>query len=147
MPVQHLMSYMRRRAFLVTAGTGTLAALAGCSLAGGADPGDVEMTKNAYIPREIEVSVGDTVTWVNNGSRGHSITAYEDAIPERATYWASGGFDSESVAREAFADAEPWGNVPSGESWSHTFETPGEHAYFCIPHERAGMVGTVVVRE
>jgi plastocyanin len=138
---------MQRRAFLAAVGTGALASLAGCSLAGGSGEGDVEMAKNAYIPQRIEVAVGDTVTWVNNGSRGHSITAYENTLPDGATYWASGGFGSEAAAREAFAAAEPWGNVPPGESWSHTFETAGEHPYFCIPHERAGMVGTVVVTE
>lgn len=138
---------MQRRAFLAAVGTGTLASLAGCSLAGGGTQGDVGMVKNAYRPARIEVAVGDTVTWVNNGSRGHSITAYEDSLPEGATYWASGDFEAESAARQAFANAEPWGNVPPGESWSHTFETAGEHPYFCIPHERAGMVGTVVVTE
>ena len=138
---------MRRRAFLAAVGTGTLASLAGCALAGGGTQGDVEMAKNAYLPQRIEVAAGDTLTWVNNGSRGHSITAYEEALPEGATYWASGGFESEQAARSAFASADPWGNVPPGESWSYTFETPGEHPYFCIPHERAGMVGTVVVTE
>jgi plastocyanin len=34
-----------------------------------------------------------------------------------------------------------------GDDFTHTFETVGEYAYFCIPHERAGMVGTVVVTE
>jgi plastocyanin len=138
---------MQRRAFLAAAGTGTLASLAGCSLVGGASEGDVEMIKNAYRPQRIEVAAGDSLTWVNNGSRGHSITAYEDTLPEGATYWASGGFESEDAVRSAFASAEPWGNVPPGESWTYTFETPGEHPYFCIPHERAGMVGTVVVTE
>jgi plastocyanin len=105
------------------------------------------MSKNAYLPQRIDVAVGETITWVNNGSRGHSITAYEDSLPEGATYWASGGFDTEEAARTAFASADDWGNVPPGSSWSYTFETVGEHPYFCIPHERAGMVGTVVVTE
>ena len=35
--------------------------------------------------------------------------------------------------------------MQSGQSYVHTFETTGEHAYVCIPHEAAGMEGTVVV--
>jgi plastocyanin len=27
----------------------------------------------------------------------------------------------------------------------HTFDVPGTYQYFCIPHEMAGMTGTVVV--
>jgi len=30
------------------------------------------------------VSVGDTVTWTNTGSVGHSVTGYEDGIPDGA---------------------------------------------------------------
>ena len=138
---------MRRWAFLTATGTGVLAAVAGCSFSSDSGDGDVSMSKNAYLPQRIDVAVGETITWVNNGSRGHSITAYEDSLPEGATYWASGGFDTEEAARTAFASADDWGNVPPGSSWSYTFETVGEHPYFCIPHERAGMVGTVVVTE
>ncbi len=47
------------------------------------------------------------------------------------------------------AGAEPWdsGTVNGGESWSYTFETPGEYTYFCIPHELAGMVASLTVTE
>jgi plastocyanin len=37
------------------------------------------------------------------------------------------------------------GAIRTGETYRHTFETSGTHSYFCIPHERAGMVGRVVV--
>ncbi len=30
--------------------------------------------------------------------------------------------------------------------FSRTFDEPGTYRYICIPHEGAGMVGTVVVR-
>ena len=99
-----------------------------------------------YDPPTVSVSVGDTVTWENVGTIGHSVTAYEDQLPDGADYWASGGFDSQSAAEDAYAPGDTdAGDVPGGESWSHTFETAGTHQYYCIPHESAEMVGTVEV--
>lgn len=66
-----------------------------------------------------------------------------DGVPDDATYWASGGFDSEEAARSDWEDGK--GAVQSGQSYVHTFDTTGAHEYFCIPHEDAGMVGTVIV--
>jgi plastocyanin len=102
----------------------------------------------AFAPGEITIAPGDTVVWENVGSVGHSVTAYQDELPEGAAYWASGGFDSEDAARGAYSAGDPdSGDVPGGETYEHTFETTGEYGYFCIPHEAAGMVGTVVVEE
>jgi plastocyanin len=105
----------------------------------------VDMEAVAFAPEELTVSVGDKVAWEHVGGEPHSVTAYEDEIPEDATYWASGGFESESAAREGWENGE--GAVQSGQSYVHTFETAGEHGYVCIPHEAAGMVGTVIVEE
>lgn len=33
----------------------------------------------------------------------------------------------------------------SGQSYVHSFETAGEHASVCIPHEAAGMEGVIAV--
>ncbi|MDY6818679.1 MAG: plastocyanin/azurin family copper-binding protein [Halobacteriales archaeon] len=112
---------------------------------GGGTTHTVEMTDQlVYDPEEITIAPGDTVVWKNVGSVGHSVTAYEDKIPDGASYWASGGFDSEQAARDAYPQE---GNVPGGESYEHTFETTGTHEYFCIPHESVGMVGSVTVQE
>ena len=147
---------MRRRTFLRTAGsvaTLTAAAAATSGSAGAAESGTthvVEMNDQlAFVPERIEVAPGDTIVWENVGSQGHSVTAYEDSIPEGAAYWASGGFDAEQAARDAyeFGGSIDSGNVQAGEPYSHTFETEGTHEYFCIPHESAGMVGQVVVTE
>ena len=37
------------------------------------------------------------------------------------------------------------GQLNGGQSFSHTFDTPGDYTYFCIPHESLGMVGRVTV--
>jgi plastocyanin len=138
---------MQRRTFLAAVGTGVSASLAGCGSVGGGEPdGDIGMAANAYQPRTFEATVGEPVVWFNNGSRGHTVSAYEGSLPEGADYWASGGFDDETAARDGFWN-DGAGNVRPGETWEYTFETPGEHLYFCIPHERAGMRGTILVRE
>jgi plastocyanin len=117
--------------------------------AGGGTTHTVDMTNGlAFDPDSLTVEPGDTVVFENAGSVGHSVTAYEENIPEGAGYWASGGFDSEDAARDAYSASgsiAETGNVPGGESWSHTFETEGTHEYFCIPHEGAGMVGQIEV--
>ncbi|WP_162622742.1 plastocyanin/azurin family copper-binding protein [Salinisphaera orenii] len=33
-----------------------------------------------------------------------------------------------------------------GADYAHRFTEPGTYRYFCIPHEAAGTVGTVVVK-
>jgi plastocyanin len=43
--------------------------------------------------------------------------------------------------------AQAWnsGDINPGQTFTHTFDTPGTYKYFCIPHEVAGMTGTIVV--
>lgn len=95
-----------------------------------------------FAPKRIEVEAGTTVTWENVGTIGHTVTAYEDEIPDGATYFASGGFESESPAIDGYPDE---GNLKEDESYEHTFETKGTYKYYCIPHEMNGMVGYVKV--
>lgn len=134
-----------RRGFLAAVGTAGIASLAGCAtLSSGGHDFDVGMTAVAFDPPQLTVSVGEEVVWHNTSSRGHTVTAYENAIPEAATYFASGGFEDEQAARDAWR-RELGGKINSGDSYRHTFEVPGEYRYVCIPHEQAGMVGTVVV--
>ena len=98
----------------------------------------------AYAPKQVQVEAGTTVTFENVGSIGHTVTAYEDEIPDGATYFASGEFESEQAAKDGYSSGQE-GNVPAGESWEHTFETTGTYEYYCIPHEMNGMVGSVKV--
>lgn len=72
----------------------------------------------AYIPADLDVAVGTTVTWING-----------DAIPHTST-----------------SDAPGWnsGIVAPGGRYSSTFQTAGTFPYHCSLHP--GMVGSVVVR-
>lgn len=105
----------------------------------------VSMQAVAFEPAELTVSVGDTVAFEHAAGEPHNVVAREDQLPDGATYWASGGFESESAAVDGWENGE--GAVQSGQSYVHTFETAGEHPYYCVPHEMAGMEGTIVVEE
>jgi plastocyanin len=128
---------------------GSVAGCSGLSIDGDEGPTSpsertVEMTDGLeFEPREVSVTVGDTVVWETVGSVAHSVTAYEADLPDGAAYFASGEFETEAAAREAYPSG---GSVGQDEAYSHTFETAGEFPYFCIPHE-AGMRGTVIVEE
>ena len=132
-----------RRAFVRATGLAVAGvALAGCS-AGGSQSKTVTMTADSkFDPERVTVDVGGTVEWVNDDGDGHTVTAYADAIPAGATYFASGGFEDEQTARNRMTE----GLVDPGERYSHTFEVAGRYEYYCIPHEGSGMVGTVRVQ-
>ena len=85
-------------------------------------PGSAAETASTYYsPPTITVVIGvnSTVTWVNNDDAPHTVTATD------------GSFNS--------------GNLNAGQSWSHTFTTPGNYTYYCSYH--SWMRGTVIVQE
>lgn len=94
-----------------------------------------------FDPKIKTIEPGQTVTWTNTSDVDHTVTAYGDRIPDGATYFASGGFESERAARNHVTE----GLIASGSEYEHTFEEPGTHEYYCVPHESSGMVGTVQV--
>ncbi|HEV2757898.1 MAG TPA: plastocyanin/azurin family copper-binding protein [Actinomycetota bacterium] len=129
---------MRRR--LVVSFVAALA-LAGCS-GGDAAPGTVEMVEGQrFDPESVTVAPGTTLTFVNESSEAHTVTAYDGGVPDGAPYFSSGGFDSEDAARDSLGDAL----LAEGETYEVTLDEPGTYEYFCIPHEDQGMTGTIVV--
>ena len=141
---------MNRRSVLASGALATAGALSGClavfnSTGSANDDFDVGMGDSVFEPRDITVSVGDTIVWKNTSGRAHTVTAYDTGVPEDGAYFASGGFDDEQAARDAWARGA--GGIVSGDTYEHTFETAGEFQYFCIPHERQAMTGSVVVEE
>lgn len=134
-----------RRAALGGVGTALAAGLAGCSgLAGGPDPDtDPDVIAGprgrlAYDPAELTVSTGETVVW-QFASEGHNVSC----VP------GHGGAIRLPDDAEPFAsyprDGAPHETDPVRSTYEHAFEVPGEYVYVCTPHERAGMVGTIVV--
>ncbi len=69
----------------------------------------------AYIPANLTVNVGTTVTWVNKDTVGHTVTEGDPNSPKQPALRV---FDSSNQLS---------GNVTllqSGQSWSYTFTTP-----------------------
>ena len=135
-----------RRRILATLGTAGVGGLAGCLSTFDRPEYDIGMRATAFAPEEITVDAGTTVVWRNTSARGHTVTAYESSLPEGAAFFASGGYNSTDEAREAWHN-DSGGRIETSETFSHTFEIPGEYNYVCIPHETSSMVGTVVVEE
>lgn len=97
----------------------------------------VSMTDNlTFEPAEVLVKVGGKVTWVNESTMDHTSTA----DPKKAA-------DASNVELPKGADEWNSGFVKEGESFSLTFDVPGTYRYFCIPHEKVGMLGTITVVE
>jgi plastocyanin len=114
------------------------ALLGACSDSGG---GVTMNGAQTFVPRSITVSSGEPLTFTNEGGQPHTVTAYEDRIPEGAEYFSSGGLASESAARDNPAAAF----VAEGESFEVALDVPGTYEYFCIPHEQQGMRGSITV--
>jgi plastocyanin len=70
--------------------------------------GAVTIKDFEFAPTTVNVSVGDSVTWLNQGPTTHTATAKD------------GSFDS--------------GNLAKGKSFSHKFTKAGTYSYFCKPH-------------
>jgi len=78
----------------------------------------VGMDHNTFIPGEITVAPGTTVTWVNNEAMPHTVVDQNK------------GFRSKMLAKEA--------------TFSFTFTTAGDYDYLCSIHPN--MKGKVIVK-
>jgi plastocyanin len=80
---------------------------------------EVAIEDFAFSPANIVVDVGTTVTWTNEDRVRHTVTSDDGDV-----------LDSPLLGRN--------------ETFSYTFETPGQYAYHCAPHPN--MQGLVTVR-
>ena len=104
----------------------------------------VSMTAgHVFDPEALTVVAGTKVTFTNDDEEAHTVTAYEDSLPEGGEYFSSGAFASEDAARDGVGDAL----IEPGATYSVRLEEPGTYRYFCIPHEDHGMKGEIVVEE
>jgi plastocyanin len=87
---------------------------------GGTGPGtQVSMKDIKFNPETVTIKPGGKVTWTNDDSVGHDVTADD---------FESGG---------------P-GEMQGGSTYSHVFKKPGTYDYVCSVHP--GMKGTVKVK-
>jgi plastocyanin len=89
----------------------------------------VSIIDTSFQPADLTITAGGTVTWTVTKaiSAPHSVTSGSpaDAKPGAA-------FDSGIILRN------------NGDSYSHTFTTPGTYTYFCVVHPSL-MSGTITV--
>jgi plastocyanin len=132
---------MRRALYTALVAAIALGTLGACSSSGAAG-NEVTMSDSfVFEPKEITVSLGETITFSNTSSNVHTVTAVENSLPEGAKYFASGGFSSEEEAVDNVSE----GLLQAGDKYEVTLDKPGTYQYFCIPHESSGMTGTIVV--
>ena len=81
---------------------------------GAADDGNFE----PFAPTTVNVMPGSTVSWTNDDSTAHTVTANDDGL-----------FDS--------------GPIPPGMTWDNTFDSTGIFGYHCSIHP--WMTGRVMV--
>ena len=94
----------------------------------------VTMGLTSFNPPSIRIRPGQTVLWRNTSPIGHTVTADPARAANRANVQLPAG------ARPIHS-----GLIPAGQIWSYRFTTPGTYRYVCLPHERQGMAGVVVV--
>lgn len=87
-----------------------------------------------FDPEALEIAVGDTVTFVNEGRINHTATL----DPEIAR-------DADNAVLPDGAETWDSGDMAPGDEFSITLEVPGEYTYFCRPHEVLGQIGTITV--
>ena len=80
---------------------------------------EVAMKDIQFNPADVTVKPGDTVTWVNDDSAGHDVTA------------------------DDFSSGDP-GAMQNGDTFEHTFDAKGTFDYVCSVHP--GMKGSVKVK-
>ena len=88
--------------------TGIVSAPAGSSVPG------CEERNQCFIPADVTISVGDTVTWSNDDTAAHTVTS------GIASEGPDGIFDSSIFM--------------AGTTFEYTFDEAGEFDYFCMVH-------------
>lgn len=87
---------------------------AGIKIPEGSGVPGCEKTNECYIPHEVSIAIGGKVTWSNEDTAAHTVTSGNPSDGP------NGVFDSSLLM--------------AGNTFSHTFDTPGSYEYFCIVH-------------
>ena len=91
---------------------------AGGTASAGAESAQIEMSDDVFKPAQLTVPVGTKVTWVNRGTKAHTVVGNDKL------------FDS--------------GLVDVNGQFSYTYTSPGNYPYHCAPHPK--MLGLIVVK-
>jgi plastocyanin len=83
-----------------------------------------------FVPDEVKVCKGDSITWTNNKGGPHNVVFDEEAIPD--------GVDQEKISMDDQLGDE-------GATFTMKLDVAGTYGYYCEPHRGAGMTATVIV--
>jgi plastocyanin len=83
-----------------------------------------------FVPDEIKICAGDSVTWTNNKGGPHNVVFDEEAVPD--------GVDTAKISMEDQLGEE-------GDTFSKKFDVKGTYNYYCEPHRGAGMNAQLIV--
>jgi plastocyanin len=100
----------------------------------------ISILDNGFTPSEIVINSGDTVTWVNIGSKSHTSTSWLKYQDENATEYVDLG--------------KLWnsGDIKPGQSFTRTFSQAGKYEYLSFPvyfytEFKMQPIGTVIVSD
>ncbi|MGQ0771475.1 MAG: cupredoxin domain-containing protein [Nitrososphaerota archaeon] len=82
-----------------------------------------EADETCYVPNQIVVDSGQTITWINEDSAFHTVT--------------SGHYDEQDGVFDS-------GQLDPAQKFSHTFAEPGQFSYYCKLHP--WMAGEIIVQ-
>lgn len=116
--------------------------------AGMNDPDDANVAVLAFMPAEVTVATGTTVSWEWSGTEPHSVTflAEGTTLPDPgsdpslfAPTPPTGAYDGVSLVNSGLLPLGPDAPPP----FDVSFDTEGTYSYYCVIHPQ--MVGTVKV--
>ncbi len=90
--------------------------------------------QRGFDPGTLTIPRGATVRWKNVGASAHTVT--DD--PAKA-------HNRSNAALPAGAAAWDSGPLYAGQTWTYTFDTPGQYVYFSTLDEAANFVATLIV--
>lgn len=103
----------------------TLVTLTACAPKAG--PNDVFVKDLRFNPKKLTVSAGTTVTWTNFDQTAHTITSDSN--------------DTTDAPKAQKFTSKP---LSPGDTYKHTFDTPGTYKYHCSIHPY--LTGEVIVK-
>eukprot|EP00899_Mesostigma_viride_P004683 jgi/Mesvir1/14215/Mv09666-RA.1 len=84
-----------------------------------------------FEPNNFSVAAGEAITFKNNAGFPHNIVFDEDEVPA--------GVDADAISHPALVNAP-------GETYEVKLSKAGTYAFYCEPHQGAGMTGKVTVK-
>ena len=97
-----------------------------------------------FVPDEIKICKGDTVSWVNNRGGPHNVVFCTTSDPwcrGRRNHGREGlpkGVDKDDISMDGLLRDQ-------GDTYDKKFDTPGTYNYYCEPHVGGGMIATLIV--